>query len=368
LAGSCKDIPDSLLVTNSIKDKADSFEYEINLIDYFKVVWKWKYFIVLGAVLPAMLVCLILLFSPKEYKVTYTYDIGLEEKSYEILLQRFYSAENLDKLAAKLKKTKLDESIKQLSEVNIQLEISGKLLSLTIVDRSQDNIQIISSIVRDNFEKVIPMYSVKEELGSAIAELKTKMANIGENKFDVELELESRKTVLTKLEKLAPADTSKISDGIIFQFDEISGNSEYLPLTYQIQATKSKIINLDETIRANQEKYNYYEDLLSLNKRLFDEVNDKASSDYSIQDFHSFLIYIVNEYEDKKSVHYLNAYIKKIENIISANVPIIDKPRIYLSKKGIVRKSAIVFVVLIVITTFAAFLFEVVPGKQGRAS
>jgi len=38
------------------------YEDEINLIDYFRLLWKWKGIILLGSVLPALVVGLILFF------------------------------------------------------------------------------------------------------------------------------------------------------------------------------------------------------------------------------------------------------------------------------------------------------------------
>jgi len=104
------------------------FEDEINLIDYFKVIWTWKYLILLGSVLPAFIVGLTLFFSPKNYKVTYVYDVkkqsvydfkgqggydvsnwNLNENNYKILLDRFYSAENTSKIATKLQESGLNK-------------------------------------------------------------------------------------------------------------------------------------------------------------------------------------------------------------------------------------------------------------------
>ena len=46
---------------NDVQKEANIYEDEINLIDYFLVVWKRRYFIVLGSVLPALIVGLVFL-------------------------------------------------------------------------------------------------------------------------------------------------------------------------------------------------------------------------------------------------------------------------------------------------------------------
>jgi hypothetical protein len=114
--------------------------------------------------------------------------------------------------------------------------------------------------------------------------------------------------------------------------------------------------------------YDHYKALLGVNERLFEQVRDKAASHYTIQEFHAFLTNMVSDCEDEELIGYLNAYIKKIENTISTNIPIVEKPRICLIPKGTINKPVIVFAVLIVITTFAAFLLEGIQKSQAQAS
>ncbi|MHC4205721.1 MAG: hypothetical protein ACYSTT_13790, partial [Planctomycetota bacterium] len=313
------DIPNKQSVSKNIMGKADTSEDEIDLIDYFRVLWKWKYFIFLFTVLPALIFFLILNFLPKDYMITYIYDTSINrglpkvlsrdfegtkdsyqlraqsdkeslEKNRRILLDKFYSKENLDKLTARLRENGFDTYARRISKTQIQLEISNALFTLTIIGGPEQDMQRISSIVRDNFEKVIPIYAVREELCSTIAVYKAEMADIKENSFSLELELERKRAILKKMKNLQPSDPNKKSGGIILQIDNISQNIEYLPLAYQIQVFDANIINIEETIKATQEKYNYYNNLISLNEKLFEELKNKTSSYYTIQEFHSLLV------------------------------------------------------------------------------
>jgi len=378
--------------SKNIMGKADTYEDEIDLIDYFRVIWKRKYFIFLFAVLPALIVFLFIYFSPRDYKLTYLYDTGLTEKSYKTLLDKFYSAENLDKLTAKLNENELNEYWQGIIGSNVKLEVSpsyfnnnaakatdvenlqkiqevtGTLLAMTVMGRPKKDMEKISSIVRDNFEKVIPMYSVQKGLCSAIIHLRTEMADIEGNKFNLELELKRKKAISKKLKKMEPADSNNIPGGIILQFSRVAQSSEYLPLAYQIQANISNIIDLEERIGTDQEKYDYYKNLLSLNEKLFVPLKNKTSSYYTIQEFRSSLTDIVNNYEDKELIDYLNAYIKKIENVISTNTPVVEKPRVDPIPKGAVKKSTVVFAVLLMITTLTAFLLEGIQKRLVQTS
>ena len=373
-------------------EKVNTFEDEIDLIDYFRIVWKRKYFIVLGSVLPALIVFLYISFSPRDYKLTFLYDIGLTEKSYKTLLDKFYSAENLGKLTAKLQENELNEYWQGILGSNVKFEVSpsyfsnnaakatdvenlqkiqevtGTLLSITVTGRPERDLQRFASIVRDNFEKVLPIYDTKQELNTTIIDLKTEMADIEENKFDLELELKKKKAISEKLKKMEPADSNNIPGGIVLQFSRVDQNSEYLPLAYQIQAAHANIIDLEETIRANQDKYNYYRNMLSLNEKLFNQLKDKTSSHYTIQEFHSSLTDIADNYEDKELIDYLNAYIKKIENVISTNAPVVEKPRISSIDKSARKESIVVFAALLMITTLTAFLLEAIQKRLVQTS
>ena len=376
--------------------EANTYEDEINLMDYFLVLWKRKWFISLVSVLPALVVGLAMFLGPRDYKTTYVYDANLGGKEYEMLLDRFYCEENLGKIADKLRGNGLDEYARRIAEMKnvealrklVNLETSpsffenlgktniedlqkiqqarGTLLIMAITGTPQKDMHTISSIIRDGFEKIIPIYSVKDELTNNIEALKTSMAKIEEDRFGLGLELERKKTTLEKLKNLKSGDLGNIQSNIVLQFN-MDASSAYLPLAYRMQAVDSQIINLEESVRANEERYNYYKGLLTVNERLFDEVKSKISLYYTIQEFHSFLDNIVNDYKDKELIDYLSAYIKSIENKMANTVPLIEKPKVYPIAKGTVKKSGIVFVVSLMIAVFVAFLSEGLKKDRTQA-
>jgi hypothetical protein len=193
------------------------------------------------------------------------------------------------------------------------------------------------------------------------------MAKIEEDRFGLGLELERKKATLEKLKNLKSEDSGNVQSNITLQFN-MDASSAYLPLAYRIQAVDSQIISLEESIKANEERYNYYKGLLTVNERLFDEVKSKASLYYTIQEFHSFLNNIVKDYKGKELVDYLNGYIKKIENKIASAAPLVEEPKVYPVAKGTVKKSGIVFAISLMIAVFAAFLLEGLEKSRARVS
>ena len=228
---------------------------------------------------------------------------------------------------------------------------------MTIVGEYKEDLPKISSVIRDNFENVIPAYMVQEQLPTKIRTYKTKMADIESNRFGLELTLKTNSFALEKLKSMKTRVSERTESDVTLQFD-IGSGSEYLPLGYQIQAVESKIVELEKQVKVNEAKYKYYKDLLALNQKLFAELKRSVSSYYTIQQFHSYLTELIASYETKELNDYLASYIKRIENRISASSPVSENPRISLIAKGTAKKSAIVFAIALMMLTFAAFLLE----------
>ena len=398
----------SQLDSTSVSEKAIIDEDEINLIDYFRVLWKGKSLILLGSILPALIFGAILFLWPKMYKVTYTYDVknqsvydvkdqsfydvedqslydlrepsydvsnwNLDEKNYNVLLSKFYS---LDRYAELIGRAKDREDLKKFVDFKVlppytdiskakiikaaELEqlrqLKALLLNMTIVARPKNDVGVIASIVRDNFENIIPVYLVAEHLKADTRKCRAKMAGIEENKFVQELTLKANKEALAKLKNVKTVVSDESESRIALQFD-MSGKTEYLPIKYQVQATESRIVDIEREISANEAKYDYYRDLLVLNEKLFAELKNNTSSYYTIQQFQSFLTGIISSYEGKTLKDYLSSYIKKIENRIAMGTPTTEKPKVCAVSKGTTKKTAIVFAVCLMISIFAAFLSE----------
>jgi len=422
---------------NDIQEEANIYEDEINLIDYLLVLWKHKWFILLGSIMPTLMVGLIIYFLPRDYTITYTYDVkdqyrtydvkdqyktydvkdrykdqyrdrttmdvsnwNLDERNYNILISRFYSEENTDKIISKLRENGLEQYAKQiitagnkldglksllkfepvptyidLSDTKIadaeQLEklrqLKALLLKMTIIGKPKNDIPRISAAIRDNLENVTPVYVVQEQLSTEIRTHKARLANIESNKFSLKLALKTNNVALEKLKSMKPQTQDEVESNVLLQFD-VGGRSEYLPLGYQIQALESEIVSLEKQVGANRENYEYYKNLLALNEKLLAGLKKGISSYYTIQQYHSFLIKLIDDYEAEELKDYLKSYIKKIENRIAASVPITENPTIYPVAKGTVKKSAIVFVIALMLSVFVAFLLESLKKSQVQTS
>lgn len=366
--------------------KREYYEDEINLIDYFLVLGRHKRLIILGSILPALLVGLALFFWPRDYKISYTYNVGMGEKGFKILEDTFYSQENLQKLIESLNNRNLTfyadkvtnsrnlenlkelisfevspsyfevlnpQEAKTLEELQKIRQAKGTLLLMNV--KSSRNIRQIGNVCRKNFEQIVPVYSIREEIKSKISGLKSKMANIENSRFALNQRLDRKQTTLKKMKNTMSGESFEFPNELVLQFNNAARNSQYLPLSYQIQALKTPIVNLEEKIRANEEDYEYYSKLLKLNNKIFDYLNN----DTTLNTFHTFLNKTLAQYDNHtEQKDYLSAYIKRIENRMANKTPIIEEPKVFTIARGTVQKAGITFAVAFLISVFGAFLLE----------
>ena len=367
---------------------------EIDLIDYVFILLKHKTLIVLGALIPTLVAGFVLFVMPRRHSLSYTYLMEMSETDLKSLEDKFYSAENIQRLVEDLRGQGIadyaealssantvaairklvrfeiapalfDTQVRNFSEAREKLDTRGNLLLMHVTYDSTDNLQNIAAILRHNFEQVIPLYLEKNQLITTISRFKDEMAGIEENRFVLNLELQRKKSTLEKLKTSIPAGAEYLSGNIMLQLDVTNSGSDYLPLPYQLQAIQTQLVNLEEEIRFNTEKYNYYTDLLALFETVLNRLNDIKQQRQTLKQFHSFLTDVITDYAEEASAQdRLAAYIKRIENSMASAVPIVENPAIYGEARETVKKTGLVFIASFVLSLIGAFLREGVQQKK----
>ncbi|MFH1616276.1 MAG: Wzz/FepE/Etk N-terminal domain-containing protein [Planctomycetota bacterium] len=389
-----------------IQQNMGIYEDGINPMDYFRVIWKRKWFIFLWSVLPTLIAGLILFLLPRSYKVTYVYDVrdnigdgisnwNLNETNYNILLGKFYSKENLEKIIDKFRRDGFESCAKKLGNISDGPEkyvefkaiptLTGlsslnvtdpnqferiknrkaSLLNVTITGECKEDMYQISSVIRDNIENVLPLYMIQEQLSTNIRDYKNALADIERSRFNLELILKNNNEILTGLRNVNVGAPGSKEGDVMLQFD-IGEQKQYLPVGHQIQAAESKRVELEANVKTDEEKYKYHKGLVDLNERVLVELGEKLSSDYSIMGFKSFLEELGGGYDKRELKDYLNSYVKKIENRISVSRPISESPKIHVIARGTIRKSGIIFGILLLMSVFVAFVREGFQKSQDR--
>jgi len=361
-----------------------------------------------GAILPALAVGIILFFSPKNCKITYIYNVrdnkdiyevrddkeadvsnwNLNKNNYEVLLDRFYSDENVARLSAKLQKYIPNQHVGQSKQrsirgalkrlVTFQTEpsfaniarmsrrnvskfeqlrgLKASLLRMTIKSTSEKDIVPMSLVIKGNFERTIPLYKVKDNIYVVLKNHKNKLLELKSERTNLNLELENERSMVDRLRNFKAKTVNHKESDIALQFN-IGSKVEYLPLNYQMQGIEIKIIRMEEEIRKISNECDYYRKLIALSEKLLNQIESDWSHDYTVQEFQNFLHSLVTECKDGRTRNYLDAYINNIENRMAATVAI-RSTDVLVIPKAAARKVATVFVIALMITTLAAFIAE----------
>lgn len=362
-----------------------AFSGDPALSRYVRLLWKRRTLLGVGSLLPALLVGLLLSLWPHKYSATFVYERPLAESEYSVMLRRFHSQENLDKIIGRLQERGLaDYAAKLLSprersfERLIRFEVDpmypkrlqttdpatseristfqAQLLLIRIVGSSKKEVSGVGSVVTGNVESVLPIYEIRKAIKDSIQRFKTRAAEIEDSRFNLMLNLQREKAKLDKLKKLD--EDSSGTEGVILQFTDVQNSQEFLPLSYQVRAVQSKIIDLEETLTSDKERYDYYLHVLDLNNRLLARTEENLLTYYTVQQFLDFLGQELLACKDGAVSDYLKSYIRDTQNLILINTRAGENPVVYPVPKYIVKSGALTWMVCLMVAALAAVLLE----------
>jgi hypothetical protein len=368
--------------------REESSYREPGILRYLRLLWERRLLILSGSLLPAFLVALILYLLPRKYTATFVYERPLAESEYSVLLRRFYSQENLDKIVGRLQEQGLTNYVQQLDQARtqqsferlIRFEVSpmypkrlqttdpctsekisafkARLLSIKVCGDSEDEVANVAGVVTGNIESVLPIYDIRNHLKESLQKLRSDAADIEDNRFKLSVDLQKEKAKLEKLKALegAPAETAQGS--VVLEFRDVEKSHDYLPLSYQVRAVQSKIIDLQETLTNNTEKYNFYLQVLDLDNRLLGKIEESLLTYYTAQQYLGFLGEQLLACKDQPVSDRLKSYIRKTENLVLVNTRAGEKPVVYPMSKGVVKNSVLTFILFLMVAMFVAVLLE----------
>jgi len=361
---------------------------------HVRLLWKHRFLILVGSLLPAALLACVVQAWPRRYTTTFVYERPLMESEYNVLLRRFYSSENLDKIAGRLREegangyaTKLEGTeTEQALEKLIRFRVSpayptrlqttdpttsediskfkAQLLSIEIAGDSDDNMRAVSEVITANFENVLPIYDIRNDLIESIQEFEELAAKIADNRFTMTVELQKETTRLEKLASLADAPAETAQSNVVLQFTEVAESREFLPLPLQRNAVQAKIIDLQETLSSDEEVYRYYLKVLELNGRLLSEIEGKLLVYYTVPEFLAFLNEQLQACQDNTLVDYLRSYIRKTQSLTLVNTRAGEQPIVYPVAKHVLKRGVLALIVSLMIMIFIAVVLEY--GQERR--
>lgn len=372
---------------------------------FLHLLWRRKLLILAGSLIPALLAAALVSLWPRKYTATFVYEHPVKESEYNVLVRRFYSLENLGKIAGQLREQGLTQLAQDLLDCQsegsleklIRLTASpaypkrlqttdpatsekisafqAQLLSIQLTGRSPKDVEAIAGVVTANFERVLPMYAIRNDLKELSRRFKTMAADIEDNRFTLDMDLQTEQARFEKLKALespgsGPSDQSGRPetgrDSLVLQFTDVKGSQEFLPLAYQVQAVQSKIIGLRETIRGNEDKYTYYVGVLDIANKLLNQVEQSILTPYTVQQFLGFVGEQLLACKDKAQADFIKSYMRRTENLVLVSTRAGESPVIYPVAKHPVGISVLVFLAGMMVMVFAAVALDGPRVQVGR--
>jgi hypothetical protein len=341
-----------------------------------------------GPLLVAGVAALLLYVWPRKLRATFVYERPLTESEYNVLVRRFQSSENLDKLrdrlrqsgltdyAEKVSAARLEQSLERLVQFSVSpaypkrlittdpttseriSSFEAQLLSIEITGDANHDLPAIAAVITGNFESVLPMYEIRNDLKDQVQQHKTQAAQIEDNRFSLSLELQKEQARLEKLKSLDETPQEAVDAGVLLQFTDVDNSRHFLPLSYQVRAVQANIIDLQETLANDERLYAYTLQILDLGQELLDTVERQLLTYYTVDEFFDLLDEKLSACEDAAVEDFLRAYKRKTENLVLVNTRAGESPVVYRVSKHIVSRAVLAFVVSLMVAVFVAVLLE----------
>lgn len=355
---------------------------------YLCLLWKRRFLIVGTALLPAVLLALLLSLWPGTYTATFVYERPLSESRHNVLLRRFYSRENLDKIVRQLQGQGLGDYARRFDRARtersleklIRFEVSPQyprrlqttdpatseqigafeaaLLSVRIAGTSREQVLQAATVVTANLENVLPLYDVRTDLKGSIQQYRILAAEVEDTRFSLMLDLQREQAKLEKLKGVEAATPEAPQGSIVLQFNDVPSSREFLPLSYQIRAVQARIIDLQEQLSSDAEKYRLHLRILDLNDRLLRKIEESLLTDVTLPQFVAFLGEQLPACEDPALADYLRSYLRKTENLALVNTRAGERPVVYPVPRNVAGNSVLAFVGFLMVGLFLAVVLE----------
>ena len=360
-------------------------------------LWRKKWLIAIGATLPALAFGLLIFFSPRSYQAELSYPMTLTALSLQKLNGRFYSGENMARIRSHMDDQNFNNLLKVLSaaegeddyrkvlnlrstpdyiefskRANLKLslerswaeniqkleQLTAQMLTIHIKGAPQEEMVELIQIMRQNFEKEMPMYEVHDHLSGEIYNLNLDLAAIEKNRHQLKLTLERDQETLARMKKIIASSGSRNSSyDINITFENINEEDRFLPLGLQVQAYESEVARVIEKMADAERRYDLQMRWRTIANQIYSEVGDNLGKPYGIDDYLEYLNQKMNSLESPEEGDLLKAHIIAITNLGLTRRPLTRDPGVQPLARGTVFKTAVAFAfMLMVMVLFVTFL------------
>jgi len=168
------------------EDKLSNYE-EVDLMDYLKIVWKWKYLIIIGTVVCAAIAGMVSLSLPRVYETTEVIEIGRVVGSSLANVKAVKSIMESESFADEVIHTlNLNENPRHLLErIKVQVTNGTNMLKISVQGKSpEEAVRIARTMAnlvindhKDKFNKLMKLQnSYKEDLARDVKKMEEEIA------------------------------------------------------------------------------------------------------------------------------------------------------------------------------------------------
>jgi capsular polysaccharide biosynthesis protein len=241
--------------------KLEYYEDEIELIDILRVIWKWKYLILIGTALCGSLAGIISFSMPKIYKIDMTLQPGvvsIDQKGHQVYIDSVQNIKTIietnalkNKILKYLQKT---NKIKPSEPFNIEVSIPNKsdVINITYetkrVDFGIDMLRAVYESLRGEYDGLVKYYqnNYDIEIQSIKAEIAVLEAELTSSKQRVKKEQERIKELESVIIEMAKNNIILIHEKKEAMKNKTSRDKSLLAVLY------------NNTIQQNQSLSNQY--------------------------------------------------------------------------------------------------------------
>ena len=359
-------------------------------------LWQKKWTLLGATLLPSLLVGTVIFLSPRNYRSQLDYAITLDSVTFKKISDRFYSGENLMRLteqlqeqgavivAKRLEKVETEDQLRKILDMsltpayvdfknkqNMRLtldriwadnvakleELKAHFVTIELGNGPEREIRILAQLVRQNFERELPLYGIADQLRREIHKINEILAQIERNRAPTLQNLEQSKQTLQRLRAL-PGQKGQRPDGyeVNISFKNLDQEGRFLPLPLQIQAFESEVVRVTEILAADQIRFTYHAKLQDLARRCLDELREKLAMHYQVDQFRGFLEQLKDQSEAREEQDFLNALLRDLDNFDMDYHPLTHRLQIIPTAKGTVKITAFCFSLLVVAAFFTMAL------------
>jgi len=297
-----------------------------------RILRRRRCLVALGALLPAVLVGVALRLLPTVYTATLIYERPLTASEYRVFRSRFYSAENLGRIIARLR----DSGI---AEYAVRLERAGTE-------------EALESLIR---MRVFPAFPTPlQTLDQEMAEL-----------------ISNFQTQLLYVEMTGPSkeELAKVSDIITADIEDVLPLYDVRDdLKESVRTVRTHIAEILDHRSAPTADLQREQARLALANQLLEEVQGHLSADYTVQQYLRFLDEQLAGCESEEVASYLRTYIRQTQNLAHVGSRTTEKPLVLAVSKHVAMCSVLAFVVSLMVATFVAVALEQRNDALGLAS